>query len=156
MIHNNKLLRVLMLCPYYYPATAYGGPVWIVKDLAKGLKDRGVDVEIFTTSGNIPTDDQPRTEYVDGTRVHYAKRFGRGYYFFSPELEYLVSKHIERFDILHIHGLWSHPVAAGCVTARAQGKPYVIVPGIPKLIVRPVKKHVADFHPAIVPFPWLP
>ena len=45
-------MRFLLVTPYYYPATSYGGPIYSVKALAENLASRGYDVTVLTSNLN--------------------------------------------------------------------------------------------------------
>ena len=65
-------LRILFATPAYWPAVAFGGPIWVQRELARGLVDRGHQVEVMTTSLlDVRRRDAARVEIVDGARVHY-------------------------------------------------------------------------------------
>jgi len=100
----------------------------VLKDLAKGLSDRGVYVEVVTTAANEPEDAQPREEFVDGIVVRYLPRWRRSGWYFSPELWRTVTKLAPRFDLLDLEGVWTWPAAVGCAVARKAGKPHVVTP----------------------------
>ncbi len=121
-------MRVLIVCPYYYPATCYGGPVWSVHDTAKGLLNRGVETVVLTTSANAPKDGASRVETVDGVRVHYHCRFRRSGWYLSTALARTVAEMAPGFDLLFVQGVWTWPTAAGCAIARHLGKSCIITP----------------------------
>ncbi len=121
-------MRVLIVGSYLYPAVCFGGPALVLKDLARGLKDRGLEVETIVTSANEPRDDAPRIAYVDGVKTHYAKRRRGNRWFFSFALGRAVWKALPSFDILHVHGLWLWSTAVACAAARHFRVPYVLTP----------------------------
>ncbi len=125
---SNRLKRVLMVGPYFFPATCYGGPVWTMKDLSRGLVGRGIDVEIVTTSANEPKDDPPRVEEIDGVVIRYERRWPGSRWFFSPGLARTIVARAPHFDILHIHGIWVWPTLVACAASRWFRIPYMLVP----------------------------
>jgi glycosyltransferase involved in cell wall biosynthesis len=45
---------------------------------------------------------------------------------FSPGLARWLGHHLQEFDVLHVHALFSYPSTAGMAVARRQGVPYVL------------------------------
>lgn len=121
-------MKVLVVTPYYYPATCFGGPVWVTKDLSEGMAKKGIDVQVLATAANQPIDDVPRVERMHEVTISYEKRLGNSPWFFSPALGRRAFELAPRFDILHVHGIWAYPNAIGCIAARERRKPYILVP----------------------------
>jgi hypothetical protein len=67
-------LRILFASPAWWPAVAFGGPIWVARELTKRLAARGHDVEVVTTSLvdlHAPASARSRVAEVDGVRIHY-------------------------------------------------------------------------------------
>jgi glycosyltransferase involved in cell wall biosynthesis len=67
-------LRILVSAPVYWPAHAFGGPVWVVRQLVSELARRGHTVDVFTTSLvdlNGDSSWHSRSVQLDGATVHY-------------------------------------------------------------------------------------
>ena len=66
-------LRIVFTVPAYWPAVAYGGPVWITRDLAEALVARGHAVDVVTTTLRNLAGERvaPGTRELGGVRVHY-------------------------------------------------------------------------------------
>jgi D-inositol-3-phosphate glycosyltransferase len=67
-------LRIAFVAPAYWPAEAFGGPVWVIRSLARELAERGHTIDVWTTA--LATIDsgislRTRTDIVDGATVHY-------------------------------------------------------------------------------------
>ena len=45
-----RRLRVLFACPAYWPALAFGGPIWMARELTAGMVGRHHTVDVVTTS----------------------------------------------------------------------------------------------------------
>jgi glycosyltransferase involved in cell wall biosynthesis len=63
-----------------------------------------------------------------GVPVTYFRRRKGFQSFFAPALTQALSQHIEAFDLVHVHGMWSFPVVEACKIARQMSVPYVISP----------------------------
>jgi glycosyltransferase involved in cell wall biosynthesis len=67
-------LRIAFVAPAYWPAEAFGGPVWVLRSLARELVARGHAVDVWTTT--LSTVSGRRTgrsssAHVDGAHVRY-------------------------------------------------------------------------------------
>lgn len=128
-------MKVLHVIPSYWPAFKYGGPIQSVHTLNKALVKKGCDLTVYTTNaglnGKVPANERV---VLDGMSVHY--------YDFSPYFEYLnpsgyqlswsmkkaLSQNIERFDLVHITGIWNFSPAIASYYARKCNKPYIVSP----------------------------
>ena len=67
-------LRVLVATPAYWPAVAFGGAIWVARELCEGLAARGHRVDVVTTSLedlSRGTSFRTRTEEIGGVGVRY-------------------------------------------------------------------------------------
>ena len=121
-------LHIAFASPAYWPAVSFGGPIWVLRELAGGLVDRGHTVDVFTSS--LPALERrgaARTSSagVDGARVHYlATPLRFRWMGFTPTLPRHVARN-GRPDVAHVFG-FRDPVgtllAAWC---RRNGVPYL-------------------------------
>lgn len=124
-------MKLLVVMPYYKPATVYGGPTHSVSALCEGLARAGVQVTVMTTDANGPTrlDVALRaTVMVDGVEVIYYPlgRPSLGTFFYSPELIREAVKRVPEFDLAGLEVMWSslaYPLSKAC---KRQEIPYVI------------------------------
>lgn len=123
-------MRILHVSPYFVPAYGFGGPVKAVHELCRTLVRKGHDAEVITTDGDVHGRlDVPRDRFVeiDGVRVRYAAlRLRRA--FVSPDQVRWIRREAPRFDLIHIHGIYSWGTPAAARMARRSGRPYVISP----------------------------
>jgi glycosyltransferase involved in cell wall biosynthesis len=121
-------LRILHVIPSI--SARRGGPSFAVIDMAKGLAELGAQVHIATTD-----DDGPgrlsvplKTPIVDnGVTLTYFPRQTKFYGISLPLTKWLYNS-ASRFDVLHIHALFSYAsVQAGFVAAQRQ-VPYIVRP----------------------------
>jgi glycosyltransferase involved in cell wall biosynthesis len=124
-------MRVLQVTPYFAPAFCYGGPPRSILGLSRALIERHVEVEVFTTTANLPRELEPSSEaavLVEGipTRrfpLNFLRRF-----FGATGLSAALDQAIRKADLIHVHGLWNVPSYLACWHARLQRKPYLISP----------------------------
>jgi glycosyltransferase involved in cell wall biosynthesis len=124
-------LRILFAAPAWWPATAFGGPVAVARELTTRLAARGHTVEVMTT--NLTSLDRPgawrsRTEERDGARVHYLATPARYRWMgLTPTLPLELGR-IERPDVVHVFG-FRDPVTTGTAAwARLRRIPFVFEP----------------------------
>jgi glycosyltransferase involved in cell wall biosynthesis len=124
-------LRILFAAPAWWPATAFGGPVAVARELTSRLAERGHDVEVVTTSLTAvdgPRSWRSRTEEQDGVRVRYLATPARYRWMgITPTLPLELGR-AERPDVVHVFG-FRDPVTTGAAAwARLRGIPYVFEP----------------------------
>ena len=104
-------MKFLLVTPYYYPATSYGGPIYSVKKLAEGLVKKGFDVTVLTSNWNRDKEiynksitlkklNNVKIIYfrLDFFKSYYKNLFG---YFYSSALRKYLKKNINKYDIVH-------------------------------------------------------
>jgi len=135
-------MKILHVVPTYLPATRYGGPIYSVHGLCRGLVENGHEVDVLTTSVDGPDDSDVahgRPVDVEGVKVTYFRsRVGRRLYW-SPPMRDALEASIERYDVLHLHAVFLWPTNMAARVAQERGVPYVISPRgmlVPELITR--------------------
>lgn len=122
-------MRVLFVTAFYKPAVRYGGPIQSTAGLCAGLRQIGVDAEIYTTNADgagrldVPLG---RTFDVDGVPVRYHHARSTEPFFYAPDLVRAVSRRLPQVDVVVLDALFSHalgPVSRACLAARV---PYVV------------------------------
>jgi glycosyltransferase involved in cell wall biosynthesis len=124
-------MKVLHVCPTYWPAFESGGPTQSVHSLNKALVKNGINVTVYTTDVGLRGDfwrRLKRENNLNGVRVIYFKSFGYKHYNFSPTLFWALAFHAGSFDIIHLTGIWNFTVAFGVFWAKIYRKPYIISP----------------------------
>lgn len=126
-----RQLRIVFAAPAYWPATAFGGPVPVLRALARELTALGHTVDVVTTTlteiGERPVRTS-RTDLVDGATVRYLGTPVRFRWFgMTPSLGRALGS-LPRPDVVHIFGYrdWVSTVTARW--CRRQGVPYVFEP----------------------------
>src|SRR5438477_11628771 len=111
-------------------AAVHGGPSIMLERMARGLAQFGIDIHIATTDDNgAGRLDVPHGVPVvrDGLTYWYFNRQTR-FYKFSHPLSAWLSRHIEDYQIVHIHALFSHSAFAAAYWAHRRGVPYAVRP----------------------------
>jgi glycosyltransferase involved in cell wall biosynthesis len=124
-------LSVLWAAPAYWPATAFGGPIPVMRELARRLTERGHRLNVVTTSIldlHRRSAFRSRADDVDGARVHYlGTPLAYRWMGVAPSLP-LVLQRLPRPDVVHLFG-FRDPVTTGtALWCRAHGIPYVLEP----------------------------
>jgi glycosyltransferase involved in cell wall biosynthesis len=121
-------VRVLHIIPSV--SFLRGGPSFAVRGIARGLVNRGVAVDIITTDDHGPDRvavplEQPVIDV--GVTYRYFRRQVR-FYTISLPLSRWLAAHVEEYDVLHIHALFSFSTTAAAFWAARRGVPYVVRP----------------------------
>ncbi|MBA2331734.1 MAG: glycosyltransferase, partial [Actinobacteria bacterium] len=126
-------MRVLFATPAYWPAVAFGGPIWVGRELTEGLAARGHQVDVVTTSlraiGEPPAERlRTRTRMQAGVQVHeLATPLRYRWMGVTPSLP-LVLRSLPRPDVVHVFGYRDVVTTVAAGWARARSIPYVFEP----------------------------
>ena len=127
----HRPLRILHVVPTYLPATRYGGPIYSVHGLARGLVDLGHDVHVFTTNvDGAKNSDVPlgRPVDLDGVKVWYFATGRLRRLYRSAALGKALAQMVPRFDVAHLHSVFLWPTWAAASACRKSGVPYLVAP----------------------------
>lgn len=108
-----------------------GGPSVAIHAIARGLTKLGADVTVATTNADgrgeltVPVD---REVITGGVRYQYFRRTLNGDWKFSLPLTSWLSRNIHRFDIVHVHGLFSYATIPACRLAARAAVPFILRP----------------------------
>lgn len=125
---SEQQMRVLHVTPSVGPLR--GGPSKSVESLCQGLAAEGVLVTLLTTDDNgsghldVPLGQPIKT---DGYTRIYFHRQTNAYTISIPLLRWL-DKHIDQFDIVHVHAVFCHTSDWTPFVVRRHQKPYGITP----------------------------
>jgi len=124
-------LRILFAAPAWWPASAFGGPVVVARELTTRLAARGHSVEVVTTSLTSVgrgASWRSHTEERDGVRIRYLATPARYRWMgVTPTLPLELAR-AERPDVVHVFG-FRDPVTTGVAAwARLRRIPYVFEP----------------------------
>jgi len=121
-------LKVLHVIPSV--SRLRGGPSVAVRAIAQGLVNHGIAVDIATTDDNgtgrliVPLG---QSVVEDGVTYWYFRR-QIPFYTVSWPLSRWLAVHVEEYDVLHIHALFSFSATVGAFWAARRGIPYLVRP----------------------------
>lgn len=122
-------MRVLHVIPSAAPVD--GGPNLAVRALARGLAARGVGVTVATTNaaGDRTLDVPLDTPVIDGgVAYRFFARTVPGSWKFSWPLTRWLWANARRYDVVHVHALFSYATIPGCRAAARAPVPYILRP----------------------------
>jgi glycosyltransferase involved in cell wall biosynthesis len=124
-------LTILAAAPAYWPATAFGGPIPVMRELARRLTERGHRLDVVTTS-ILDLHRRPafrsRADEVDGAHVHYlGTPLAYRWMGVAPSLP-LELRRLPRPDVVHLYGFRDPLTTGTALWCRARGIPYVLEP----------------------------
>jgi glycosyltransferase involved in cell wall biosynthesis len=122
-------MRVLHVIPSL--SRADGGPTEALLLMERALQAQSLAVETATTDDDGPgrRNGKPLAQALGengGTHWYFAKR--SDFYKASPDFAKWISREVHRFDLLHIHALFSFTSTFAARAARRAGVPYVLRP----------------------------
>ena len=107
-----------------------GGPSFLMRTLARGLSQAGLEVHVATTDDNgagrlsVP---HGKPVHEGGATFWYFARQTRFYTFSWPLTKWL-ARHVREFDLVHIHGLFSYAALPAALLAHHARVPYLVRP----------------------------
>jgi len=122
-------MRILHVIPSL--AAVHGGPSVVLPIMERALTAEGIEVETVTTDDDGPGqrndkgNGEPRHEN-GAVRRYFPKQ--TEFYKVSLPLARWLKEEVGRFDVVHIHALFSHASIAAARAARRAQVPYVIRP----------------------------
>ncbi len=123
------MLRALHVIPSISPR--HGGPSVALQLIERALTGVNVEVVVATTDDDGPRDRLPVPLGIQhgppGSQRIYFRKLTE-FYKYSGGLVAWLSKNVSAFDLVHVHGLFSHASVAGAAAARRHGVPYIIRP----------------------------
>jgi glycosyltransferase involved in cell wall biosynthesis len=88
----------------------------------------GVEVELAATDADGPDGQLTAADTPDGVVTHLFHRTFSERWKYSAGLARWLRQHAARFDVVHIHALWSFASCAAAAAARRARVPYVVRP----------------------------
>jgi glycosyltransferase involved in cell wall biosynthesis len=107
-----------------------GGPSFVLRNMATGLAERGIQVDVATTDDNGPERlnvplSLPVSE--EGATYWYFRRQTK-FYTCSHAMAKWLWKNVANYDLIHIHAVFTFPSSVAAWTAQAKGVPYIVRP----------------------------
>ena len=103
----------------------------VIAQMAAALSPHGVAIDVAATTAHghgeldVPLD---RPVYRDHAQYFYFKRTHPKFWMFSWSLRQWLYRHVQDYDLVHVHGLFAYTTLPACAAARHFKKPYVITP----------------------------
>jgi len=125
---GNASFKVLHIIPSIGPLR--GGPSIAVRTMAEGLASQGIAVDVVTTDDNGPQRlAVPLGKPIlhNGVNYWHFRRHIK-FYTISWSLFKWLLLNLRKYDVVHIHGLFSFAATAGALCAAYYDVPYVVRP----------------------------
>lgn len=125
--------KVLHVCPSFYPATFWGGPIFSTKAICDAVhRSNGFEVEVLTTdaAGPSPRDRVGGLPAAGLETLAYPVRYCRRVALNSVSFDLLARlvPAIRSADLVHLTSTYSFPTLPTLLVARLLGKPVVWSP----------------------------
>ncbi|HJQ70390.1 MAG TPA: glycosyltransferase [Blastocatellia bacterium] len=122
-------LRVLHIIPAV--AARYGGPSRAIFEMCRALASHGAEVLIATTDadghGHLAVDKEIVIDYQGARTIFFRNGWNERFNYSAPLARWL-DDNVKRFDVAHIHAVFSHPCIAAAIACRKSGVPYIVRP----------------------------
>lgn len=127
-------MKVLHVIPSVGPVR--GGPSEAVLAMCRALRARGVEADIVTTNDNGP-DLLPvstgQFQDFDGNRICFLPRWSPSVpalreFQYSQEFAHWLRSHMQNYDGLHVHAVFSYLSTCAMSLARSLRKPFIVRP----------------------------
>jgi glycosyltransferase involved in cell wall biosynthesis len=127
----DRPLSILWAAPAYWPASAFGGPIPVMRELARRLTARGHRLDVLTTA-ILDLHRRPaaraRVDAVDGATVRYLGTPVSYRWFGATPALPLALRGLPRPDVVHLFGFRDPLTTATAAWCRARRVPYVLEP----------------------------
>jgi len=126
--------KILYVIPYFVPAFSFGGSVKVTYDFAKELTRLGYDVTVATTDVlDSNSRNKKLSEKIDKINIvrfkNLSNKLARNLNFYTPiGFNKWLKQNIEKFDIVHIHELFTYQTIVAGSICRKKKKKYFLQP----------------------------
>ena len=126
-------MKILLVISSFYPAWSYGGPGNLVYEIARSLTVKNQSVTVYSTDAYDAKRRRGAKDDIQLMREKFSYIFFRNlhngfvYYtkfFLSPGMFFRALFQLKKFDIIHIHEIFTPNVALVALVARIYKIPY--------------------------------
>jgi glycosyltransferase involved in cell wall biosynthesis len=124
-------MKIALVCPASFPATQFGGIVFLAVDIAREISELGHDVTIYTTDLDFSNGSNkfnkklPRLEQLEKFKINRSHTwFSVKLFFFNPSIYKQLSA--DKPDIIHTIGLRSFQSIASWMISKKYKIPLVV------------------------------
>lgn len=122
-------MKVLHVIPAVAPR--YGGPSRAVLETARAIQQQGMQSLIVTTDadgpGRLPVTVGTPVTYKGVSVLFFTRQWSESFKY-SHALAAWLDGNVHRFDVVHIHAIFSHACVAAARACLRHGVPYVVRP----------------------------
>jgi glycosyltransferase involved in cell wall biosynthesis len=126
-------MKVLQICPAYYPAVSIGGPIYSTLTFSE-LIAKDNQLTTLTTQLGLDLDQLQNIEYnkeiklSDNHTIIYKKYYGYPHFTFSITTFFWLLKELKNFDLIVLQGIWNFPFIIASIFSRLHKKKYILFP----------------------------
>ncbi|MBX7223620.1 MAG: glycosyltransferase [Blastocatellia bacterium] len=122
-------MKVLHVIPSVAPR--YGGPSRAIYEMCRAVAATGTDVAVCTTNadgaGRLPVKLGEFIEYEGIHTIFFDRQWSEAFKYSRPLAKWL-RRNVTKYDVVHIHAVFSHACLAAANACRKAGIPYIIRP----------------------------
>ena len=122
-------MHITFVTTHFPPSRGFGGVCESSHGLSTALARAGVSVDVVTSDATkgkrIPFRSFSEIEKLN-LRIYPFKYFVSEKNCFSFDIFRVLRKIASQSDLIHVNGIFTHPVTLGAWFARRQGKPYIV------------------------------
>lgn len=120
-------LRILHVIPSLSPLS--GGPAHAIRGMCRGLLDAGEEVTIAATTARLQNPVALNRILVEnGVPTIYFPCELPPHFSLSLGLRRWLKRNIPKFDVVHVHSVFTYPSTAACRIAERSHVPYIVRP----------------------------
>lgn len=122
-------MNILHVIPAVAPR--YGGPSQAVIEMCRTLQGQGIEPIIATTDADndsrLPVELEKHLSYKGVSTIFFSRQWSEAFKYSWPLACWLESN-VKRYDVVHIHSVFSHSSLAAARACRRYEVPYVVRP----------------------------
>ena len=126
-------MKILQICPAYYPAVSIGGPIYSTLTFSE-LITKENELTTLTTQLGLDKCQLKEINYnkkIELTNQHsliYKKYHGYPHFSFSISTLIWLLKELKKYDLIVLQGVWNFPFIIASILAKIYKKKYIVFP----------------------------